>query len=397
MKRTLKRRAFLTAGAATSISAATLRPDESVARELGAGRSGYSERAQYETSQRLIAAGSPPGTGSSRTPLQDLHGIITPSSLHFERHHSGIPAIDPAHHELTVHGLVDTPLTLTRSDLLRLPSVSRIHFLECAGNSSREHIGNIGETAQQSHGLFSCSEWTGVPLGVLLKHVGIKTSARWIVAEGADASRLNRSIPLEKALDDVLVAYGQNGEALRPSQGYPLRLVVPGWEGNISIKWLGQLQVTSEPQMTRDEAVFYTNLLPNGKAHRFAFVMEAKSVITRPSGTHQLEGPGFYEISGLAWSGRGRVARVEISTDEGRSWRDAALDGPVLAKAATRFRLPWRWNGEETSLQSRCTDDTGYVQPTRDELVTARGPNAAFHHNGIKVWYVRKDGLVRHA
>jgi sulfane dehydrogenase subunit SoxC len=381
------RRTFFAVGGSAALSA----------RELGSGRSTYGERSKYETSARYMNLGATPATGSGRTPLQDLHGIITPSSLHFERHHSGIPDIDPARHELMVHGLVDRPLVFTMSDLLRLPSVSRIHFLECAGNSGREHEGRPGETAQKSHGLLSCSEWTGVTLKTLLDQAGLMPAARWIVAEGSDAARLNRSLPLEKALDDVIVAYGQNGEALRPSQGYPLRLFVPGWEGNVSIKWLGRLQVTSEPYMTRDEAAFYTDLLPSGKARRFSFMMEAKSVITRPSGTHRLDNKGFYEISGLAWSGRGRITRVEVSTDEGRSWQDATLTSPVLLKAATRFTLPWRWQGEETSLQSRCTDESGYVQPARESLLAVRGPNASDHYNGIKVWYVHKDGVVSHA
>jgi sulfane dehydrogenase subunit SoxC len=393
----INRRAFFAAGGSAALSAQILKTPSVAARELGSGRSGYTERSQYEKSERYFIPGATPATGSSRTPLQDLHGIITPSALHFERHHSGIPDIDPARHELMLHGLVDRPLVFTMSDLIRLPSVSRIHFLECAGNSGREHEGRPGETAQKSHGLLSCSEWTGVPLKVLLDQAGVKSAARWIVAEGSDAARLNRSLPLEKALDDVMVAYGQNGEALRPSQGYPLRLFVPGWEGNVNIKWLGRLQVTSEPYMTRDEAAFYTDLLPSGKARRFSFMMEAKSVITLPSGTQRLETQGFHEISGLAWSGRGRITRVEVSTDEGRSWRDATLNGPVLPKAATRFTLPWRWEGEETSLQSRCTDESGYVQPTREALLAVRGKNAVDHYNGIKVWYVRKDGMVSHA
>jgi sulfane dehydrogenase subunit SoxC len=388
------RRSFLALGG-TALGATVIQPMQAGARELGAPRSGYSDRSKYETPERYFT-GATPATGSGRTPLQALHGIITPSALHFERHHSGIPDIDPAAHEFAIHGLVDRPLILSMSDLNRLPSVSRIHFIECAGNSGREHEGRPGETAQKSHGLLSCSEWTGVPLRVLLDQVGVKTSATWIVAEGADASRLNRSIPISKALDDVLVAYGQNGEALRPSQGYPLRLLVPGWEGNVSIKWLGRLQLTSEPYMTRDEAAFYTDLLPNGKARRFTFVMEAKSVITRPSGGQQLDGPGYYDISGLAWSGRGRITRVEVSSDDARTWHDAELQGPVMSKAATRFRLPWRWQGEETTLQSRCTDETGYLQPTRDVLLAVRGKNASDHYNGIKLWYVRKDGAISH-
>lgn len=228
----------------------------------------------------------------------------------------------------------------------------------------------------------------------------MKTNATWLVAEGADASRLARSLPLSKALDDVLVAYGQNGEALRPEQGYPLRLVVPGWEGNINIKWLGRVELVDQPYMTRDEAASYTDFLPDGKARWFTFVMEAKSVITRPAGGQTLDGPGFYEITGLAWSGRGVVTRVEVSTDGGRTWQDAQLNAPVLPKAVTRFSLAWRWDGSETSLQSRCTDDTGYTQPTREELIAVRGlrpgPDGFNHYNGIKAWYVHRDGRVSH-
>ena len=285
-------------------------------------------------------------------------------------------------------------------DLQRFPSVSRIHFVECAGNSSREQEGRPGPDPQKSHGLLSCSEWTGVPLKTLLTEVGLKKDAAWVIAEGADACRMSRSIPLEKALSDVLVAYGQNGEALRPEQGYPLRLIVPGWEGNINIKWLGRLKVGDRPSMTREEAAIYTDLMPDGTARRFTFVMEAKSVITRPAGGQTLSGPGFYEITGLAWSGRGRISHVEVSTDGGKIWNDAQLNEPVLSKALTRFSLPWRWEGEEISLQSRCTDETGYVQPSREELIAVRGlrqgPDGFDHYNGIKVWYVHRDGQVSH-
>src|SRR6266496_4282927 len=257
-----------------------------------------------------------------------------------------------------------------------------------------------GESVQRSHGLFSNTEWTGVLLKTVLEEAGIKRKARWIVAEGADASRMSRSIPLEKALDDVLVAYGQNGEALRPEQGYPLRLVVPGWEGNINIKWLGRIMVTDEPFMTREEAAVYTDLMPDGKARWFTFVMEAKSVITRPSGEQLLDAPGFYEISGLAWSGRGRITRVEVSTDDGKTWTDAQLNSPVFPKAATRFSLAWKWDGGEAALQSRCTDETGYVQPTREQLISVRGlhpgPDGFNHYNGIKTWFVHRDGKVSH-
>jgi sulfane dehydrogenase subunit SoxC len=368
---------------------------------LGQGRRIYGERSPFETAARAFNAATPtPGTGSSRTPLQALHGIITPSALHFERHHSGVPVIDPARHELLIHGLVQRPLVFDRQALLRLPSTSRINFIECAGNSGREHEGRPGEDVQKSHGLASCSEWTGVRLWVLLRETGLRPGARWIVAEGADAARHARSLPLGKALDDVLVAYGQNGEALRPEQGYPLRLIVPGWEGNVNIKWLHRLHVLDAPAMLRDEAVSYTDLMPGGKARRFTFVMEAKSVITRPSGAQRLTAIGFHEISGLAWSGRGRVRKVEVSVDGGSTWHAAALDRPILPRAFTRFRLPWRWRGGEVVLQSRCTDETGYVQPTRAELVAVRGaipgPDGFNHFNGIKAWKVHRDGAVTH-
>jgi sulfane dehydrogenase subunit SoxC len=393
----LDRRRFISLGAA-GLGALVLRP--AIGRELGDPRRPYGERSPFEHSVRTFGASVTPGTGSSRTPLQDLCGTITPSSLHFERHHSGVPKIDPNTHELLLDGLIERPLVFTLKDLKRFPSVSRVHFIECAGNSGREHEGRPGENVQRSHGLFSNSEWTGVLLKTVLDEGGLKPAARWIVAEGADASRMSRSIPLDKVLDDVLIGYGQNGEALRPEQGYPLRLIVPGWEGNINIKWLGRIMVTDEPFMTREEAAIYTDLMPDGKARWFTFVMEAKSVITRPSGEQALDGRGSYEISGLAWSGRGRITRVEVSTDAGKAWTDAQLNGPVLPKAATRFSLPWKWDGGEAALQSRCTDETGYVQPTRDQLVEIRGlragPDGFNHYNGIKTWFVHRDGKVSH-
>ena len=393
----IDRRRFITLGAA-SLGALTL--PRASARQLGDPRRPYGERSPFENATRTFGASVTPGTGSSRTPLQDLCGAITPSALHFERHHSGVPEIDPNSHEVLLDGLVERPLVFTLKDLRRFPSVSRVHFMECAGNSGREHEGRPGETAQRSHGLLSNSEWTGVPLRTVLEEAGIKAKARWIAAEGADASRMSRSIPLEKALDDVLVAYGQNGEALRPEQGYPLRLVVPGWEGNINIKWLGRIMVIDEPFMTREESAIYTDFMPDGKARWFTFVMEAKSVITRPSGEQVLDGPGFYEISGLAWSGRGRITRVEVSTDDGKTWSDARLDAPVLPKAATRFSFSWKWDGSEAALQSRCTDETGYVQPRREQLISVRGlhagPDGFNHYNGIKTWFVHHDGKVSH-
>jgi len=396
--RGFSRRAFLTTASA-AVGAATITSAQ-IPQRLGAPRRQYGERSSYETSSRYFHESITPGTGSSRTPLQDLYGIITPSALHFERHHAGVPQIDPQRHELLIHGLVERPLVFTMKELRRFPSVSEIRFIECAGNTGSDHAGRPGIDPQRSHGLVSCSEWTGVPLKTLLAEAGVKTKASWLVVEGADASRLARSLPLTKALDDVLVAYGQNGEALRPEQGYPLRLLVPGWEGNINIKWLGRIQLVDQPYMTRDEAASYTDFMPDGKARWFTFVMEAKSVITRPAGGQVLDGPGFYEITGIAWSGQGSITRVEVSTDEGKSWQDAALNTPVLPKAMTRFSLPWRWDGGETSLQSRCTDDTGYTQPTRAELVAVRGllpgPDGFNHYNGIKAWYLHRDGKVSH-
>jgi sulfane dehydrogenase subunit SoxC len=394
------RRRFLALGG-TTLGATVLPAMHAGARELGSGRSGYGDRSPYETAQRSFTPGATPATGSARTPLQNLFGIITPSSLHFERHHSGVPRIDPTQHELLLHGLVERPLRFSMDELRRLPSVSRIHFIECAGNAGREHRGNPGQTVQLSHGLVSCSEWSGVLLSTLLRESGLKGSARWIVAEGADAARHSRSIPLGKALEDVIVAYGQNGEAVRPEQGYPLRLVVPGWEGNVNVKWLHRLQLTDQPAMSRDEAASYTDLMPNGTAQRFTFEMDTNSVITRPSGGHQLDGKGFHEISGLAWTGRGKIVRVEVSADGGQSWRDAELQAPIYSKALTRFRCPWRWSGEETILQSRSTDETGYVQPTRDALIAERGmkegPDGFNHYHGIKPWKVNRDGSITHA
>ncbi|HEX2492308.1 MAG TPA: sulfite dehydrogenase [Steroidobacter sp.] len=400
-KRALTRRDFLGATTATTLVSTATLAGERQGRSLGKIRSAYGERSPYEKSARLFSDSTVAvQSRSSRTPLQDLYGVITPSSLHFERHHSGVPTLNPNEHRLHIHGLVERPLTLTMEDIARFPSVSRIHFIECGGNAGREHAGNPGETVQLSHGLLSCSEWTGVRLGVLLQEVGITTSAKWILAEGADAGRHARSIPIDKALDDVIVAYGQNGEALRPEQGYPLRLLAPGWEGNVSVKWLRRLHVLAEPAMTRDEAASYTDLLPTGKARRFSFEMEANSVITRPSGGQRLGALGFYEISGFAWSGRGRVQRVEVSIDGGRLWQEAQLQAPIYSKALTRFRMPWRWRGEETIVQSRCTDETGYVQPTRTELIAVRGmkmgPDGFDHYNGIKPWKIAADGTVTH-
>lgn len=370
-------------------------------REQGAPAGGkpYGMPSPFERNviRRMAAPVSFPSAASTGTPLQDLHGIITPNGLHYERHHAGVPQIDPDAHRLLIHGLVDRPLLLTMDDMMRFPSVSRVHFLECSGNTQEWHQANPAATPQQTHGLLSCCEWTGVLLSTLLAEVGVRDTVRWLLAEGADAAAMTRSIPIGKAWDDAIVAYAQNGERLRPEQGYPLRLLLPGYEGNTNVKWLRRLKFGDQPFQTREETSKYSDLMPDGRARQFTFVMEAKSVITRPAGGGHLRNTGFYEISGLAWSGRGRIRRVDVSADGGASWRQAALQEPVLPKCLTRFRLPWTWQGGPAVLQSRAVDETGYVQPTRAQLTDVRGVNSFYHFNGIQSWRVAPDGVVTNA
>jgi sulfane dehydrogenase subunit SoxC len=355
----------------------------------------YGERSRFEKAQRVKGPPSMPDEwGGNFTPLAETVGIITPSALHYEVCRGGVPDVDPRKHRLLIHGTVDRPLILTLDEIKRLPRTSRILFLECAGNTRSEWRAATAPTVQFTHGITSCSEWTGVMLSLLLREAGVRKGASWIVAEGADATGNERSIPMAKAMDDVLVAYGQNGESLRPGNGYPLRLIVPGWEGNVNVKWLRRIKVVDRPYMTRMESPDHTSLMPDGKARQFMFVMEAKSVITFPSGGQRLPGPGYYEIGGLAWSGRGLVHRVEVSTNGGNTWLDARLQAPVLRFAHTRFTRDWRWDGREAILQSRCTDETGYVQPTLTELVRVRGLNTIYHNNAIQSWKVAVDGSV---
>jgi sulfane dehydrogenase subunit SoxC len=321
-------------------------------------------------------------------------GVVTPSGLHYERYHSGVPIIDPARHFLFVHGLVERAKKYSMMDLKRLPSVSRTHFLECDGNSVTEWREATMKTVQFTHGLLSTSEWTGVPFATIAREVGLKAGAAGVLAEGSDGAVMSRSIPLDKILRDGILAYGQNGEAIRPEQGYPLRLLLPGWEGNINVKWLRRLEVSDKPFMTREDTVANTALMPDGKARRFTFALDAKSVITFPSGEMKLPGAGFYEITGLAWSGRGKVARVDISTEGGKTWGPAALQNPILAMCTTRFRFPWFWDGTPAVLQSRCVDETGYIQPTRAALMAVRGVASHYYNNGMQSWAVARDGSV---
>jgi len=330
----------------------------------------------------------------SFTPLHELDGIITPSGLCFERHHGGIAEIDPDDYRLMLHGLVNKPLMFTLEDLKRFPRVNRIYFLECAANSGMEWRGAQLNGCQYTHGMVHCVEYTGVPLKLLLAEAGLKTSAKWILAEGADSAAMARSIPLAKALDDCLVAYRMNGEMLRPEQGYPARLVVPGWEGNVWIKWLRRIKVGDQPWYAREETSKYTDLMPDGSARKFTFVMDAKSVITSPSPQLALGHKGFTVISGLAWSGRGKIRRVDVSLDGGRNWREAKIDSVALHKACVRFYAEIDWNGQEMLLQSRAIDETGYVQPSKAELRKVRGVNSIYHNNGIQTWRVAPNGEV---
>ena len=366
----------------------------------GAGMGPYGAPAKYESGVTRTLIRSQPGTtgsGASRTPLEALEGMITPSGLHFERHHSGVPDIDPAAHRLLVHGMVKRPLIFTIDALARYPMVSRIHFLECSGNSQFLYQPTPPDlTAGQTHGLVSCSEWTGVPLRLLLAEAGVDRGAGWILAEGADSAAMSRSIPMAKAMDDAILALYQNGERLRPENGYPLRLFLPGWEGNMSVKWLRRLKVVPAPIMTKDETSKYTDLQGTGKSLMFTYPMQVKSVITRPSHGMTLPGRGLHQISGIAWSGDGTIRNVEVSTDGGRTWREAPLIAPVLPRALTRFRLPWRWNGSATVLKSRATDDTGAPQPEREAFVTEHGNNPIYHFHAIQAWSVAANGEVKH-
>ncbi|MDT8369231.1 MAG: sulfite dehydrogenase [Longimicrobiales bacterium] len=336
-------------------------------------------------------------SSSSRTPLADFMGTITPSDLHFERHHAGVPAIRREDHELLVHGMVERPMVFRIADLLRYPRVSRIHFLECSGNGRGAYDPErmpTEITVQALDGLLSTSEWTGVPVSTILREVGVRPGARWVLAEGSDSAVMARSIPLDKMMDDALLAFGQNGEMIRPEQGYPLRLFLPGFEGNTSVKWLRRIEVTDQPTHTREETSKYTDPLGDGTVRQFSLTMDAKSVITFPSYPDLLPEKGWWEIRGLAWSGRGRITGVEVSTDGGRSWTPAQLQGPILPKATVRFRHLFEWKGRDTLLLSRAIDETGYVQPTVQELWRARGRHTSYHQNQQRAWKIARTGEV---
>lgn len=368
--------------------------------KAGGDFTNYGQPSPYEKRVIRWISANPdtPGNGVSWSPLHELQGTITPNGLHYERHHNGVPDIDPAQHQLLIDGLVKTPLLFSVDALKRYPMQSRICFIECGGNSNSSwRTTPIQTAAGYAHGLVSNAEWTGIPVRLLLEEAGIEAEAKWVIAEAADGASLNVSIPLTKLLDDAILALYQNGEQLRPENGYPLRLVLPGWEGITNVKWLRQLRLTDAPIMSRDETAQYTDLMPDGKARQFSFDMSAKSLITSPSqGMTLPDNPGIYQVTGLAWSGRGKITRVEVSADGGASWVDAELHGPVLSKAFTRFSLPWHWQGQYAVLQSRATDDTGYVQPARQQLLAERGRHGFFHFNAIISWEVSEDGYISH-
>ena len=394
------RRALLGGGAtllaAGAAGATSVRPPS--AANAGAALRSYGKPSAFEATvqrQRIRSAPGTLGSGASATPLQHLHGTITPNSLHFERHHAGVPSIYPNAHRLLIHGLVERALSVSLDDLARLPMVSITRFLECSGNSAPllQEI-PVPWGCADIHGLVSNSEWTGVPLATLLDAVGVQPEAQWVVAEGADAALMNRSVPLQKAMDDALIALYQNGERLRPEQGYPLRLLLPGWEGNMSIKWLHRLELSQGPAYSREETSKYSDLRPDGRAELFTFPMAVKSVITQPSPGRELTEPGLYQISGLAWSGAGRIRRVEVSADGGATWLDADFSAPPEPLAMARFQAAWHWQGQPGVLLSRATDDSGAVQPARDAWLAARGQHGFYHYNAIQAWRVSERGTV---
>ena len=414
----IDRRAFLRGGAAFAAALATYEASKPAAAEAltddpwskvpGKTVTAYGLPSRFEekVGRTLSNPNGEPRTQHARTPHHLLNGTFTPNGVHFVISHMGNPDIDPARHRLVIHGLVKRPLVFTLDALARYPMVSRMTFLECGGNSAPLFASQPVQAGVQAlHGLASCAEWTGVPLATLLEESGIDPRAKWLIAEGGDAPALSRSVPLKKGLDDAMIALYQNGERLMPGNGYPMRLLLPGWEGNMNVKYLRRIKLVEEPAMSYYEARTYAPILPSGKAYRFFFLQQVKSFITQPSPGLALRGPGLYEVSGIAYSGNGRLSRVMVSADGGATWAESALQEPVLSKAFTRFRIPWRWDGGPAVLQSRAWDEAGNVQPTRAQVVAERGesdkvlPATAFisqHYNGPTSWAIDGNGEVKH-
>ncbi|MBA2721450.1 MAG: sulfite dehydrogenase [Methylibium sp.] len=333
----------------------------------------------------------------SMSPLHQQPGTVTPNGLIYERHHNGVPDINPDEHRFAIHGMVRQPLVFTMADLMKYPSVSRFYFMECSGNGLTDWLKAASKTVQQTHGLLSCAQWTGIPVSTLLQEAGVMPTAKWVLVEGADGAAHARSIPMKKMLDDALIVYAANGEMLRPENGYPLRLMIPGWEGNMCIKWVRRMKVGDEPWYLRSETARYTDPMPDGKWRKFSFEMEAKSVVTSPSGGMNMR-PGPMEIIGFAWSGNGTIKAVDVTVDGGRTWREARLEEPVLDKCLTRFRLPWVWDGTPATIASRTVDSTGYVQPSVEEIKKVRAiVGFVQHHNGIFPWSIDASGEVKNA
>jgi len=398
----------MSAGVGPASAAAEPLADDPWSLEVGDAMPPYQGPSKFEAKvvRTLSNPNNEPRNSHARTPHQFLDGTITPNGLHFNINHGGVPSIDPTKHRLVIHGLVKQPMEFTLETLSRYPMTSRVTFIECGGNSAPLFSPEpLQENIQALHGLVSCAEWTGVKLSTLLEETGIDPKAKWFVAEGADSPHLSRSVPVKKALDDAMIALYQNGERLMPGNGYPMRLLLPGYEGNMNVKFLRLIKLVEQPAMSYYEARTYSQILPSGKAYRFYFLQEVKSFITIPSHGMALKGPGLYEISGIAYSGTGRIEKVMISADGGKSWAPAALQEPVQSKAFTRFRMPWRWDGGPATLQSRAWDEAGNVQPTRAEFVAGRGeltkkpPVLAFpnqHYNSITSWGVASSGEVSH-
>jgi sulfane dehydrogenase subunit SoxC len=413
-RRSFLRKAFLAAGGAASAAAAPAlfaqtakeAGDPAIlnlpahSKGLGApvAAKGYGSPSKYEENlQRRESPGlTRVGAASvSFAPLQGFFGIITPSGLHFERHHQGFWDIDPREHRFMINGLVKTPKVYTMDDLMRLPSISRMYFIECGANTGMEW-GNVAvPTVQYTHGMLSCCEYTGIPLKWLLDDCGADfKNGKYVLAEGADGSGMTRTINMSSVLDDVMVAYGMNGEMLRPENGYPLRLVVPGVQGVSWVKYLRRIEVGDKPYATKDETLHYVDLMPDGLHRQYTSIQEVKSVITSPSGGQVLMEKGYFNITGIAWSGRGKITKVDVSVDGGRNWKVARLETPVLDKCLTRFNLDWTWNGSDAILMSRATDSTGHVQPSITELRKVRGTRSIYHNNKIQSWLVAANGEV---
>lgn len=407
-KRLIGRRALLKAGLVTAGlgGLATVGKADTIGKAVtetmktpGRGFSNYGLPSKFEGEaiRWIVADRSVANMGTSWTPLHVLEGGITPNGLHFERHHNGVPHLNPSEHKLLIHGLVDRPLSFNLEGLGRYPTVSKICFVECGGNSNGGwNPRPLNTKVGMLHGLVSCSEWSGVPLAVLLDEVGCRRKGLWLDAQGGDGGGFHVSVPVEKAFDDGILALWQNGERLRPENGYPMRLILPGWEAVTHVKWLNRLTVRDSAAMSRDETSQYTELGKDGTARQFTFVMQPKSVITIPSPGYTMRGGGTYRIGGLAWSGNGKIKRVEVSADGGESWAEALLDEPIRDKAFTRFNLLWRWDGEPCLLQSRAIDENGVRQPSRKKLLAERGAHGYFHYNAVVSWRVAADGTIRH-